>query len=66
MTTRSKIIAAYVAVAIITFGHAWNRDYSDNPDTAQKQSAALLAAPVVSALWPLYWSAFAWKNFSPK
>ena len=60
MTNRTKaFIILYAIGAIITFGHAWNRDYSD---TFDKQATAIMAAPACAAVWPLYWSAFFWKG----
>lgn len=60
MKTKLKVI--YVLVAILTFGHAWHRDYSA---TLDQSGTAYLAAPVFAALWPLYWSTVAWQSHFP-
>lgn len=61
MTTnqRNYLITLYIIGAVITFGHAWNRDYSK---TADKEATAFIVAPLASALWPLYWSTVLWRN----
>lgn len=63
---KNKLMSAYVAAAVVTFSHAWNRDYSNTltaqRGTADHASAALLSAPVCAALWPLYWSTVAWRK----
>lgn len=56
---KKLLLALYIAGAIATFGHAWNRDYSN---TLDGQATALVAAPVCASLWPLYWSAWFWKG----
>ena len=53
------LITLYIIGAVVTFGHAWNRDYSK---TLDGQDSAVMVAPVASALWPLYWSTVAWKS----
>lgn len=58
---KKTLITLYVIVAVATFGHAWNRDYA-NLDEPLQQAKALTAAPFCAALWPLYWSAWAWKQ----
>lgn len=54
------LFAIYVLVAVVTFGHAWHRDYSQTTDG--QVGGAMMAAPVCAALWPLYWSEVFWKN----
>ncbi len=57
------LITVYVVMVVVTFGHAWNRDYDEHPD---RHMAASTVAPVSAALWPLYWSTVAWDHKGKK
>lgn len=51
------LLAVYIAGVVITFGHAWHRDYSD-----VEKSMVPMIALTSSALWPLYWSEVFWRK----
>lgn len=56
---KKAFIALYLAGAIVTFGHAWNRDFSIyNYELEAKLDCAVAAA----AAWPLYWSTVVWEK----
>jgi hypothetical protein len=57
---KNKILTLYIIIAVITFGHAWNRISPTLPPTAKDGVCFFSIAS--SALWPLYWSTVAWKS----
>lgn len=57
LTIKEWIVILYTTGAIVTFGHAWHRDYGDF-----KSEFAVVAAPFCAAAWPLYWSEVFWKG----
>lgn len=48
------IIIAYIAMTVITYGHAWNQDYSSAGEMKNERQA--MTAVMGSVLWPFYWS----------
>ena len=52
------LIIIYAIGAVVTFGRAWDDDYSEcfDPDGCR-----LIAATGSAAAWPLYWSTVIWK-----
>ena len=50
-------IAFYAICAVITFGHAWHRDYS-----AMTPGGQVVASTACAACWPLYWSTVFWSG----
>lgn len=60
MRINDIILAAYIAVGILTFGHAYNNigERGERKHPIVNAYFAAIAAPV----WPLYWSAILWQK----
>lgn len=57
---KKALITAYVLVALVTFGHAWHR--IDPVFQPTGKDGVLMCSLASAALWPLYWSQFAWSK----
>lgn len=60
MRINDIILAAYVTVGILTFGHAYNNIGGQRERMHPIVSAYL--ATTVAPVWPLYWSAVLWQK----
>lgn len=60
MRINDIILAAYIAVSIITFGHAYNN--IGEPRMPEHPIAKAYFATIAAPVWPLYWSAILWQK----
>lgn len=56
------LLAAYVIVAVITFGRAWVNAPEPRSQYISKQEASAYTAFGAAMAWPLYWSIVAWEK----
>lgn len=64
------IVALYLAIAVVTFGHAWHgvpateeHSFGGVNYTVHNGPGTRLIAGVASAIaWPFYWSVKAWEK----
>lgn len=60
--TAIRVFAAiYLFVAILTYGHAWNRIGSQSR-YQEYRGPCIVGSPFCAAFWPLYWSVVLQEN----
>ena len=52
-------IAIYAIGAVITYGHAWNQNWTAKDKEIGRRE---IESGIASVVWPLYWSAQLWKK----
>ena len=60
MRINDIILAAYVTVGILTFGHAYNN--IGGPQMLKQPIINACFAAMAAPVWPLYWSAVLWQK----
>lgn len=61
MTNQKQIIAAYILIAVLTFGNAFNNIESTFKEPLKSMDLIIYFSFVESVFWPLYWSVQLWK-----
>ena len=62
MRINDIILAAYVTVGILTFGHAYNNIGEPRERERMHPIANAYFATIAAPVWPLYWSTVLWQK----
>lgn len=59
-----RVFVAYALMIVITFGHAFNRDYDERRERLGGENGFVAIFKAFG--WPLYWSMVAFEGLKPR